>query len=520
MKLASLVAPALSLVAFAAPAASTAPLPIPAKDTVAGLSQPELTIRWWQWAASFSGGDGPISDRSGRLCRAGQEGPVWFLAGVFGSEPVQRICHVPAGKALFFPVINYIVMPNGGSVSCSENVRTAREMTDSPIRLFAQVDGQAVEGLEQHRVASAGCFNPGERAPGRPMVGGSASDGYWLALAPLAPGRHQLHFGGALPTLAQDVTYTLIVEGTGHAEAEPAAKPAASASGTPAELAARAKAFLDDEVAPDFSAAQAAVDEALRQDPRFSPALLQAARLMLMRNGESGESLRKAELLLQGARNNDFNYGPTYPLQGHVYLKLNRPGDAMQAFNRGQRLVPNDPDFLYYYAEYLAAGYGDPFPYYERFLASPATSKSRRFSVAHELMVHDLALRDRANADAAFEVLAGIDPRAAELYGDYARNVMTWFGDFVSGEKLARKAIAMKDYRNARESLSLALYGQWAQARHNGGDAAQVAALYKKALANDPGGRLIPPCALPAPGLRDVREDLEKARAPDAPATC
>lgn len=509
---------------FACLAASSgvlaAPAPIPAKDTVAGLSQPQLTIRWWQWAASFSGGESPVADRSGRLCAAGQEGPVWFLAGVFGSDPVQRTCHVPAGKSLFFPVINYIVMPNGASASCSDNVRTARQMTDSPIRLFAEIDGQPVESLEQRRVASPGCFNPGERAPGHPMVGASASDGYWLALAPLAPGRHKLHFGGVLPTLAQDVTYTLIVEGDAKPEPASASTPAAGASGTPAELAARARSLLDDEAAPDFAAAQAAVDEALRQDPRFSPALLQAARLTLMRNGESVESLRKAELLLQGARNNDFNYGPTYPLQGHVYLKLNRPGDAMQAFNRAQRLVPNDPDFLFYYAEYLAAGFGDPFPYYERFLASPATSKSRRFSVAHELMVHDLALRDRAKADAAFEVLAGIDPRAAELYGDYARDVMTWFGDFVTGEKLARKAIAMKDYRHARESLSLALYGQWAHARHGGGDAAQVAALYKKALANDPGGRLIPTCALPAPGLRDVREDLEKARAPGAPATC
>lgn len=516
MKFAFLVlAVALSL------SASAAPAPIPASDSVAGVSQPQLTMRWWQWAASFSGGASPLSDRNGSLCGAGQEGPVWFLAGVFGSEPVHRTCHMPSGKSLFFPVINYIVMPNGASVGCSENMRTARQMTDSPARLFAEIDGQRVESLEQHRVASPGCFNPGEKAPGHPLVGASATDGYWLALPPLASGRHELHFGGMLPTLAQDVTYTLIVEGGGRAEATPAEKPAAaSASGTPAELAARAKQLLDDEVAPDFGAAQAALDEARRQDPHFSPALLQAARLTLMRNGESGESLRQAELLLQSARNNDFSYGPTYPLQGYVYLKLDRLGDAMQAFNRAQRLVPNDPDFLFYYATYLAAGNGDPFPYYERFLASPSQSKSRRFTVAHELMVHDLTLGDRAKADAAFEVLAGIDPKAAELYGDYARNVMVWFGDFESGERLARKAIGMKDYLNARESLSLALYAEWAEAKRQGKDPPRVASLYKAALANDPGGRLIPTCALPAPGLRAVREAIESVRGPNARATC
>jgi hypothetical protein len=31
---------------------------------------------------------------------------VWFLAGAFGADPVVRQREVPAGKALFFPLIN------------------------------------------------------------------------------------------------------------------------------------------------------------------------------------------------------------------------------------------------------------------------------------------------------------------------------------------------------------------------------------------------------------------------------
>ena len=441
MKVALLVPCAVfALAAFAAPA----PTPIPATETVAGLSQPQLTIRWWQWAASFSQNESPISDHSGARCSAGQDGPVWFLAGVFGSDPVQRTCHVPAGKALFFPVINYIVMPNGTSVGCSDNLRTARQMTDSPSRLFAEIDGQPVESLERHRIASPGCFNAGEKVPGHPMIGPSATDGYWLALAPLAPGRHQLHFGGVLPTLAQDVRYTLIVEaGSGSAEAAPASGPASTAAtGTPAELAARARHLLDDEAAPDFAAVQAAVDEALRQDPHFSPALLQKARLTLMRGGESGESLKQAELLLQGARNNDFNYGPTYPLQGYVYLKLNRPGDAMQAFNRAQAPRTRRSGFPLLLRRAVPCRR-------VRETRSRTTSASSRFA-RHEqaASVHGgarahgpqpRACATRKKADAAFGVLVGVDPGAAELHGDYARNA-SWFGSATSTRARSSRA--------------------------------------------------------------------------------
>jgi hypothetical protein len=200
-------------ISWSAIAQDAAVAPLAAKDPVAGVSQPELTKRWWQWAGSFEGSESPVSDRTGARCKAGQEGPIWFLAGVFGSDPAQRLCHVPSGKFLFFPVINYIVMPTSqGSLSCSEAIKSAREITDAPSKLFAELDGKSIEGLAQHRVASPACFNVGEKAAGQPMISPSASNGYWLALPPLAKGRHKLHFGGALPELQQDMTYTLIVE--------------------------------------------------------------------------------------------------------------------------------------------------------------------------------------------------------------------------------------------------------------------------------------------------------------------
>ena len=40
----------------------------------------------------------------------------------------------------------------------------------------------------------------------------SGSDGYWLGLRPLAKGHHTLRFGGSLPSLRQELIYTLIVD--------------------------------------------------------------------------------------------------------------------------------------------------------------------------------------------------------------------------------------------------------------------------------------------------------------------
>jgi len=189
--------------------------PLPVDAAVAGMSQPELTRQWWQWAGSFDADKSPVADVTGERCGAGQEGPVWFLAGTYGSRPTHRTCRMPAGKYVFFPLVNYIVMPtgcNGCAITCEGMRATARDMTDSPVGLFTELDGRSFTGLDGHRVATASCFNVAERVPGAPMVGPSASDGYWLLLPPLPKGRHSLRFGGSLPSLRQELVYTLIVE--------------------------------------------------------------------------------------------------------------------------------------------------------------------------------------------------------------------------------------------------------------------------------------------------------------------
>jgi hypothetical protein len=187
--------------------------PLPAEARVDGLSQLDLSRDWWQWASSFQPQASPVADTTGALCGNGQSGNVWFLAGTYESSGVHRNCRVPAGKYLFFPIVNYVVMPaRDRSLSCKMARYDAARMTDEPMGLFAELDGRSFENLKAHRVATWECFNVAARVPGAPNVSPSASNGYWLLLPPLAAGNHHLRFGGSLPSLRQDLDYTLVVE--------------------------------------------------------------------------------------------------------------------------------------------------------------------------------------------------------------------------------------------------------------------------------------------------------------------
>ena len=120
--------------------------------------------------------------------------------------------HRAAGAILFFPLINYVVMPRGGPTTCEAVTNTARSMTDEPSSLLLEIDGRQVPNLIRHRQPSPECFDMAAGANSSFRVFPSAANGYYVMLAPLSPGKHVLNFGGVLPSLAQAVTYTLTVE--------------------------------------------------------------------------------------------------------------------------------------------------------------------------------------------------------------------------------------------------------------------------------------------------------------------
>ena len=160
---------------------------IPADSAVDAASQARWSERWWQWVGQFSD-QAPYLDVDGSRCAQHQgQGPVWFLAGTDGNFDAVRDCRVPAGKHLFVPLITWVVthdLPNDG-MSCADKQARAKRFADHVVSGLVLLDGRPVGELQRMRVASGDCFASPDGLSG-------ASDGYWLMLKPLPPGKHQL----------------------------------------------------------------------------------------------------------------------------------------------------------------------------------------------------------------------------------------------------------------------------------------------------------------------------------------
>jgi hypothetical protein len=220
----------LALATNLALAGSANPNPrvLPPGSTPNDLSYGAWSDAWWTWALSIPADTNPMLDTTGQYGALGQSGPVWFLAGVgFGIGPtVERSLAVPPGKALFFPLVNYVWVntPEYGDPEWSpEQEAYARGIIGAAIdtaqNLTCQVDGKEITDLMAYR-----CQTP---AGGAEMVtmpdgnvfgipagtyGPMVTDGYYLMLTPLTPGEHTIHFTAGLgESVPMDVTYHLTV---------------------------------------------------------------------------------------------------------------------------------------------------------------------------------------------------------------------------------------------------------------------------------------------------------------------
>lgn len=185
---------------------------VPPDEIVSEKTQADWSRDWWQWAGSFSRSESPIADTDGSLCGNGQSGPVWFLAGTYGTSRTERTCSIPSGKYIFFPLINYVVMPRSNTATCESVRATAHRITDNPAVLLTDIDGVQLDNPEAHRQATNECFNMGARAVPEKDIYPSAANGYYVMLRPLDAGMYELNFGGILPSMSQAVTYTLHVQ--------------------------------------------------------------------------------------------------------------------------------------------------------------------------------------------------------------------------------------------------------------------------------------------------------------------
>jgi hypothetical protein len=202
-----------------------------------GKTYGEWAAAWWLWAVGIPADYNPILDETGEFCDQGQSGPVWFLAGNFGGE-TERTCEVPAGKALFFPILNSLWwapddLDDAAFVAAFLGLDPDELTDDELIRLIARfrvgpdpeltltIDGVAARNLNRYYVES-----PGFRILDTDLIDDLGAEisqpnravtaGYYVMLAPLPAGEHTIRFTAQYDNpifgeFALDVTYHLTV---------------------------------------------------------------------------------------------------------------------------------------------------------------------------------------------------------------------------------------------------------------------------------------------------------------------
>jgi hypothetical protein len=214
------------------------PKVLPPQSHAFGKTYGGWSAAFWQWEYSLPIDHHPLFDTAD--CNAGQSGKVFFLGGTFTvtqngitvTGVANRTCTIPAGKAIFFPIINGECSTLEGNGSTDQALRScAKGVIDGPpgvTELQAVLDGVSIKNLRSYRAQSP-LFTFGPLPDNNILqafgisnsVGqttASVSDGYYLLLAPLSIGQHDLHFSGRLELgspvnfiFSEDITYHLTV---------------------------------------------------------------------------------------------------------------------------------------------------------------------------------------------------------------------------------------------------------------------------------------------------------------------
>jgi hypothetical protein len=129
---------------------------------------------------------------------------------------------VPEGKALFFPVINYVSVYTAGKCGSDPfSVKVMRAVNasyiDAATTVSVTLDGHPFKNIDRVRSkvfeltmpednwatsffpCAAGIYSP------------AVDDGYYARIERLSPGSHELRIQAASKDIAQDVTYHLTV---------------------------------------------------------------------------------------------------------------------------------------------------------------------------------------------------------------------------------------------------------------------------------------------------------------------
>ena len=185
---------------------------LPPNASVAGKSIQDWTAAWWIWVLQSPAATNPLLDTTGAFANVNNDGPVFFIAG----NTATRSFDVPAGRPILLPMINLFdvesVPPDPPEATLLDR-QTAADLVVGAFldavnknSLFASIDGNAVANPSDY-LEVTGFFDMGPTQAGSLLeaIGLPAgtvafptkSGGYWLMIDGLAPGPHELHFGGS-----------------------------------------------------------------------------------------------------------------------------------------------------------------------------------------------------------------------------------------------------------------------------------------------------------------------------------
>jgi hypothetical protein len=209
---------------------------LPPHSSAFGKTYGAWSAAWWQYVLAQPASSNPLNDSTGAGCAKAQSGPVFFLVGTSSTGTATRDqCTVPAGKALFFPLVNaFDVHTPGDGLDTPELVWNDLQNTIGfgPFsELQAKIDGVPVGNLDPASTPFRACAGPDARctAPDFSLAvpdeniltipagiyAPAVADGFYLLLTPLRPGRHTITFGGkglfGGSSFSQDITYNLTV---------------------------------------------------------------------------------------------------------------------------------------------------------------------------------------------------------------------------------------------------------------------------------------------------------------------
>ena len=164
-----------------------------------GRTYDVLSLEWWLWDFMLPVPNNPTVT-PGVPCTNGQTGNVWFLY----AGPPTVTCTVPAGKMLFFPIVDTecssLEAPPFHGDTPEERQACAKGWIDYLTNIAASIDGVPVQNLHPLRTRS-GDFSftvPDNNilVGSGPAWGFSSADGYYILLNPLPAGDHTIHVQG------------------------------------------------------------------------------------------------------------------------------------------------------------------------------------------------------------------------------------------------------------------------------------------------------------------------------------